>query len=179
MYVKTPSPWTRGASWSCHWYGEVGCADPLSARRLPPDLLLPGIAAVRCGQNRVGHSQSINQPARRAYMWRRNPITDFSKTARSIAEVRHGHPHPAGRAADAYCHRNRNAPRLVHPHLTCMRFDKMVLLRREHEFLRLSALLQRTGSFLQDGRFGETSHASSPALLITRNTELPRGIPPF
>ncbi|KAM0705438.1 hypothetical protein Q7P35_008228 [Cladosporium inversicolor] len=49
MYIGTLSPWKRGGSWSCLWHGEVRCADSLSARRLPPDPLLPGIAAGYCG----------------------------------------------------------------------------------------------------------------------------------
>ena len=45
LYIETPSLWRRGGSWSYPWYGEVGCADSLSARRLPAEPLLPGIAA--------------------------------------------------------------------------------------------------------------------------------------
>lgn len=61
----------------------------------------------------------------------------------SIAEVRHGHPHPTWRVADAHCRRDLIAPRFgnLHLHLTCKRFDEVVLFRREHECLKLFAIL--------------------------------------
>ena len=57
MYIGTHHCGGEGAAGHTFWFGEVGCADSLSARRLPAEPLLPGIAAGQSGQNRVGHNQ--------------------------------------------------------------------------------------------------------------------------